>query len=99
MAQNKPEYKELFFVFGVCSQAFSCLISATGRNKGKLDGEVAASLWVETHTWKEDLYTRAKLTTEAVTFTVIGGKDKSKTFGLNCETSELAQGRKSEPWH
>lgn len=38
-----------------------------------------------------------KLTAEAVTFTVIGGKDKSETFGLNCETSELAQGRKSEP--
>ncbi len=38
MEQNKPEYKELFCVFGVRSQAFSCLILATGRNKGKLDG-------------------------------------------------------------
>lgn len=97
MEQNKPEHKELFCVFGVRSQAFSCLILATGRNKGKLDGEVIVSLWREIYTWKEDLYTEAKFTTEAVTFTVIGGKDKNKMFGLNCET--LAQGRKSKPWH
>lgn len=53
------------------------------------------SLWRGIHTWKKDLYTEAKFTTEAVTFTVIGGKDKYKMFGLNCEP--LAQGRKSEP--
>lgn len=97
MEQNKPEYKELFCVFGVCSQAFSCLILATGRNKGKLDGEVIVSLLREMHMWKQDLYIQAKFTTEAVTFTVIGGKDKNKTFGLNCETLDLAPGRKSEP--
>lgn len=97
MVQNKPEYKELFCVFGVCSQAFSCLILATGWNKGKLDGEVIASLWRGMHMWKDDLYTEAKFTTEAITFTVIGGKDKYKMFGLNCEP--LAEGRKSEPWH
>lgn len=28
----------------------------------------------------------------AVTFTVIGRKDKNKMFGLNCEASELARG-------
>lgn len=36
MEQNKPEYKELFCVFGVCSQAFSCLILATGRKQREI---------------------------------------------------------------
>lgn len=71
MEQNKPQYKELLCVFGACSQAFSCLILATGRDKGKSDGEVIASLLRKMHIWK-DLCTRVKFTTEAVTFTVIG---------------------------
>lgn len=44
MEHNMPEYKEIFRVFGVRSQAFSSLILAAGRNKRKLAGEVVVSL-------------------------------------------------------
>lgn len=95
--QNKPEYKELFHVFGVHSQTFSCLILATGRNKGKLDVEGIVFVEGGYTCEKENLYTQAKFTTsqKAATFTVIGGVDKNKMFALNCETSELARGRRS----
>ena len=89
-SRTSPSTKSSCVSLGVRSQPFSCLILATGRNKGKLDGG-GCCFFAEEDAHAEGGFV-AEFTTEEVTFSVIGGKDKTKTFGLNCET--LAPGSK-----